>query len=215
MNNNLLRCPECHKRAADAWELFVLFSPYMIMRKCRHCGQPVKINKKTLKYIALSLLAGFIIGNALKKFFSIDNHFFDVFILALFSFLPFFTDCTLFIKRETMTKNKANARPFAIILLLFFVTINSAFDLITNILIYYNRGLCWAIVIIATNVIILFSILGLYRMKKWLAIQFPIFYGLLYLEHFLGGAILTNIYLEFIIPAIYTIIVLLYWKRLS
>lgn len=68
-----LRCPRCNDKAIGAWELFVLFSPYMISGECRHCRQSIKINMKSIRYVALSLMVGFIVGNISKAVSLIDT----------------------------------------------------------------------------------------------------------------------------------------------
>lgn len=54
---------------------------------------------KSIRYVALSLMVGFIVGNISKAVLLIDTPIFDVLILFSFLILPFFAGIALFIKR--------------------------------------------------------------------------------------------------------------------
>ncbi len=96
---NPLLCPNCKKKAARAWELFFLFSPFMIKGQCRHCGKYIKINYNTLKWILISFVSCFIIGNIIKFIFLIKFILFDISFMIIFILLPFLLGKRLFILR--------------------------------------------------------------------------------------------------------------------
>lgn len=116
---------------------------------------------------------------------------------------------------EAMSENMTNNRPLSFLILIIFLGINAIFNLVSDFVAYNNVKFFWLFISFITNGAILFSIFGIFKMKKRWATLFPILYLLLLFEHIISGASTSNIYLELTIPLIYFILIPIYWKRFS
>ena len=95
-----LECPYCDKQVSKLWEIFVLFSPFWINRRCMYCNHKVRLNPKTLTKVLLTICLCIIFRMIIDKIISFDFILFDVFLYIFFIYLPFFFGSKLFIKKE-------------------------------------------------------------------------------------------------------------------
>jgi prepilin signal peptidase PulO-like enzyme (type II secretory pathway) len=91
-----LKCPYCDQKAARAWELLIVFSPYMMNKVCRNCRRDIKLNLPHIIYIFMAMATGVV----LIQMFAISSQLIRITLLLILIFIPRFMGKTLFVKEK-------------------------------------------------------------------------------------------------------------------
>lgn len=92
-----LECPTCKKTAVKIWQLFVVPSPFWLLKRCQYCQEHLKYNWHTI----MQLMVYFIVGQAIAFLFKdIAPYFIRCIIFIFVTLVPLIVGKRLFCRDE-------------------------------------------------------------------------------------------------------------------